>query len=628
LVLALWTDAFLPCCCLLVSVYCIAKFVAKTIRDAMDANKYGNIETTNRMSSIALIYRTNAQSRALEEACVKNNLPYVIFGSAVSFYKRREILDCLCFLRWIYNGRDRSAMLRAMKTPTRGIGDVAQEEFEQYCSLVADSCNLANKPTPLDVLLSLSDDPSGVAACIGVPPSTECISGRALKPLMLLSQQMRAIRDLAYQQPVEIVLAYVIDTLNLLPHIGKYSESKSEFEERKGNVQELQQASKRYTNQGPCLTLPDTGDGKNQRDDDDVGMNVELATSPLGTFLDDISLVTETADELQKGNDQRSVVVCLMTIHASKGMEFDEVFLVGNEDGIFPTSQAIKEGEGSVALEEEKRLCYVAMTRAKTELCLTWRREVPIFTSIGMVTKSFDRSRFLDVLASKTAKKPESPVSSSWSPPSSPPKQAQPRDYSSSAWSSQSAATDFQGTNSVYAINRNPTTTSSSRPLQTKSYSPQQPWQNKGSRAQKSPISSNVRQQPSWRGNKHNINKGSELPTKAVGPQSSPSSSLPIKNKKKSRGGNSSSSTSATSNTSPPAPDSTWFFPVGSAVMHKKLGRGIVLQPPPGTNSAATNSRDDNNNNNVDLLVRVKFPESGVEHHFSARGSEITPILF
>jgi ATP-dependent exoDNAse (exonuclease V) beta subunit len=595
----------------------------------MDANKYGNIDSKNKMSSVALIYRTNAQSRALEEACVKYNLPYVIFGSATSFYKRREILDCLCFLRWIYNGRDRSAMLRAMKTPSRGIGDVAHEEFEQYCALVADNAyNGDAKPTPLDVLISLSDAQSGVANIIGVPPPTECISGRALKSLMLLSKQMRAIRDLAYQQPVEIVLAYIIDTLDLLSHFDKYSESKSEFEERKGNVQELQQASKRYTNQGPCLRLSD-------KIQSDVDMNVDSATSPLGTFLDDISLVTETADELQKDNDQRSVVVCLMTIHASKGMEFDQVFLVGNEDGIFPTSQAIMEGEGSVALEEEKRLCYVAMTRAKTELCLTWRREVPIFTkSIGRVTKRFDRSRFLDVLASKKkttalaknliSKSPGSPLSP---PPVSSPKPSQRRDYTSSAWSSTSAS-DFQGTNSVYAINRPSAATSPSLPLQTKTYSPQQPWQKKGSSsAQNSPLSSSVRQQPSWRNN-NNISKEPELPiaTKNVGPQAS---SSPMN--KKHKGGNSRSSTTA-SNTSPP-PDSTWFFPVGSSVMHKQLGRGIVLQPPlsppptPDTSTATNNSRDDDNTN-VDLLVRVKFPDSGgVERHFSARGSEITPIL-
>lgn len=624
----------------MISIYCIAKFVAKTIQDAMDANKYGNSDTNNnndKKSSVALIYRTNAQSRALEEACVKYNLPYVIFGSATSFYKRREILDCLCFLRWIYNGRDRSAMLRAMKTPSRGIGDVAQEEFEEYCALVADACNgdaEYKKPTPLDVLISLSDEQSEVGGSMRGPPPTECISSRALKPLVLLSQQMRAIRDLAYQQPVEIVLAYIIDTLDLLSHFDKYSQSKSEFEERKGNVQELQQASIRYTNQGPCLRLSDIRNDKIQSAADD-DMNVEFATSPLGTFLDDISLVTETADELQKGNDQRSVVVCLMTIHASKGMEFDQVFLVGNEDGIFPTSQAIKEGEGSVALEEEKRLCYVAMTRAKTELCLTWRREVPIFTSNGIVTRSFDRSRFLDVLASKKSKKKHegpdvttqtmnqsSKSSRSSLSPSSSPKQSQRRDYSSSAWSSRPAS-DFQGTNSVYAINRQPSAgTSPSRPPQTKTYSPQQPWRKKGSSDQKSPISGNVRQQPSWR---NRSSKGPELPVATIIPQTSSSSSTKTKKKKKKR--NSSSST-ATTSTTPPL-DSTWFFPVGSSVMHKQLGRGIVLQPPPSPpppESTTTNTpRGDSNN--VDLLVRVKFPESGEVRHFSARGSEISPIL-
>jgi hypothetical protein len=87
-------------------------------------------------STVALIYRTNAQSRALEEACVAGNLRHVLRGKAGSFYSRAEIRDCICFLKWLYNGRDEGAMRRAIKTPTRGIGDVSVGGFLRYCNVV------------------------------------------------------------------------------------------------------------------------------------------------------------------------------------------------------------------------------------------------------------------------------------------------------------------------------------------------------------------------------------------------------------------------------------------------------------------------------------------------------------
>lgn len=282
--------------------------------------------------SVAFIYRTNAQSRALEEACVKYNLPYVIFGSATSFYKRQEIKDCLCFLRWLYNGRDRISMLRAMGTPKRGIGDTAIREFDAYCADVDQLWDEifpeATKPSPLEVLFHLSGDDSWCSSHgAQFPPPSVSLSTRPLKLLTKFSKQMVGIQRLATEASVEQVLSTIVNEMDLIPHLDKISKSKTEFEERQANVQELQQATRRYTDAGACLLQEEKAMGEN-----------EVNQSPLGNFLDDVALVTEMTDNAERSTEDR-FVANLMTIHASKGMEFDTVFFVGIEDGTLPTMQ-------------------------------------------------------------------------------------------------------------------------------------------------------------------------------------------------------------------------------------------------------------------------------------------------
>ena len=299
----------------------IAEFVIKTIKDRVVSGEYGPSNT------VALVYRTNAQSRSLEDACVKQNLPYVIFGSATSFYKRHEIKDCLCFLRWLHNGRDRTSMLRAMVTPKRGIGETAIREFDAYCahveSLVRETSRV-QLPTPFEVLLSLSGETATVPADADARVH---MSSRALKLLTEFSGQMRAIGDIGLHQNVEQLLSAIINDLKLIPHLDKISKSKVEFEERKRNVEELRQAAHRYNRKGRCLVAPEPTDD-----------NLDEEQSPLGAFLDDISLVTDMMEDTKTSTENR-FVANLMTIHASKGMEFDAVFVVGNEDGTLPTSQ-------------------------------------------------------------------------------------------------------------------------------------------------------------------------------------------------------------------------------------------------------------------------------------------------
>lgn len=312
-----------------------ATFVVKKVKELVSSGVYGPDY------SVAFIYRTNAQSRHLEEACVQHNLPYVIFGSATSFYKRQEIKDCLCFFRWLYNGRDRSSMLRAIETPKRGLGDTAIREFDEYCALVDQHWEEhhpeASKATSLEILFHLSGDDSWCALKgAQFPPPSVAISTRPLKLLTEFSRQMVGIRNLAKTATVEQVLTAVVSELGLISHLDKISKSKSEFEERQANVEELQQATQRYADAGPCLPAVV-----------DVMGEDGFTQSPLGNFLDDVALVTDMADSAERSTEQRFVAK-MMTIHASKGMEFDTVFFVGIEDGTLPTSQVRLWGDAKV----------------------------------------------------------------------------------------------------------------------------------------------------------------------------------------------------------------------------------------------------------------------------------------
>eukprot|EP00984_Skeletonema_dohrnii_P035783 scaffold35966_cov211-Skeletonema_dohrnii-CCMP3373.AAC.1 len=369
-----------------------ANFVVNTIHSMVES---GDLTPS---STVAMIYRTNAQSRLLEEACVEQNLRYVVRGSSGTFYKRAEIQDCMSFLKIMYNARDRSAWARAVKAPSRGIGEASLQEFFSYCDAVTATYLEAQgsqktPPTPLDVLMSLVPRGDGETSEMGalVPPNS-CMSTRSLNRFIPFALIMKSLRDKAHEQHVSEFLMSLIEDLNLRSHFDTISKTREEYEDRVGNVMELVRAANRYDDHGPCLVISE-----------------EELESPLGNFLDDVALIADIAPDDEADDGKGRIVANLMTIHSSKGMEFDAVFLVGNEEGTFPTQKAISEGKGSVELSEERRLCYVAMTRAKTHLVLTWRREVSYFAGSAFKTKDADRSRFLRILVSKRdgGKKPK-----------------------------------------------------------------------------------------------------------------------------------------------------------------------------------------------------------------------------
>lgn len=352
-------------------------------------------------SSVAIIYRTNAQSRHFEEACVKNNLPYVIRGGARGFYNRAEVKDCLCFLKWLANGNHEPAMIRAFQTPRKGIGEKAIADFKKYCSEVERYYlkHLPGKvpPSQLDILISLNHttamDQNETDALLdsGAPPASNFISKRAMQNFMTFSQQMNEIRNDASKKSVDGLLVCIVEKFGLLDHFNAISKSQAEFEDRCQNYQQLREAAAKLA--GDEQALPTHG--------------VDSAESPLTKFMDNMALFTEITEDEAGEPETPQMLVNLLTIHASKGMEFDAVFVVGLEEDTLPSVQA--NSLGPEALEEEKRICYVAMTRAKTWLILTWRKIVSVpptsqFTQWRNVERN--RSRFLDALV--TNKKPAS----------------------------------------------------------------------------------------------------------------------------------------------------------------------------------------------------------------------------
>ena len=280
---------------------------------------------------IAVLYRTNAQSRLIEEEMLKNGIPYRIVGSFY-FYNRKEIKDLLCYLRLVNNPQDDVSFLRVINTPKRGIGEKTIE-------------NLTNRATELGVSLF------------------EAIDGgkeKGFKDLILGMQEK--FENATLTEMVDIVL----DDSGMRKEL---SEDKSiESEIRLENLEEFKSITKNYEEEYGVISLTD--------------------------FLNEVSLVSDVSEHQESDNR-----VNLMTIHAVKGLEFDDVFIMGMEEGLFPHYNAINSGTIG-AIEEERRLCYVAITRAKKNLWMLNTRKRMLFgqTQINMPSRFMDEidSRYLE----------------------------------------------------------------------------------------------------------------------------------------------------------------------------------------------------------------------------------------
>lgn len=302
-------------------------------------------ENKKRFSDFAILYRTNAQSRVLEDELRRRMLPYIIYGS-VRFYERAEIKTLLAYLRLIVNPDDNNAFSRAISTPRRGFGDKALDKLKDLAqqknqSLLKTACALARNEFTADVGRGLN-----------ALKTFEKIYNKARSSLDLTGRPSVVLRDLVNEIQFEDFLR------NAHPE---------DFDERWLNVVELQNALVEAENQPAESILDDLENALAQPTDlFTMGGEPSAGLRVLSRFLEQALLTVEpTVHSVQSG---QSDAITLMTIHSSKGLEFPNVYICGLEEGVLPHNNSL---ESEPAIEEERRLLYVAMTRARESLTLT-----------------------------------------------------------------------------------------------------------------------------------------------------------------------------------------------------------------------------------------------------------------
>ena len=261
----------------------------------------------------AILYRTNAQSRLFEEKCIAYNLPYRLVGG-VNFYQRKEIKDILCYLKTIANGRDDLAVQRIINVPKRGIGAMSVARVNMFA--------MENDMSFYEALERLQAVPG--------------IGKVALKIGVFTDQIGEFRKMLREEKTIKDVIEAVLEKTGYREELKE--EGEVEAESRLENIEELINKAVSYW---------------------------ESADEPsLSEFLEEVALVADI-DSMDESEDR----IILMTLHSAKGLEFPYVYLVGMEDGLFPSMMSLM--EGPEALEEERRLCYVGITRAEKRLTLT-----------------------------------------------------------------------------------------------------------------------------------------------------------------------------------------------------------------------------------------------------------------
>lgn len=255
----------------------------------------------------AVLYRTNAQSRAIEESMIRYGIPYRIVGG-VRFYDRKEIKDLLAYLRLLYQPSDRASFLRIVNIPTRGLGGVSVQKFLDW-------------QAEYGLHLSTALQNAGQA---------DVLTPKARTSLADLGEMLARLKEASETMNLPDLIEAVIRRIGYLDYLN---DGTPQAEDRTENVKELISVAREYADLG------------------------------LAGFLEEVALISDL-DAVQADQD----AVLLMTMHAAKGLEFPVVFMIGMEESIFPSSRALYEQDD---MEEERRLCYVGMTRAREELILT-----------------------------------------------------------------------------------------------------------------------------------------------------------------------------------------------------------------------------------------------------------------
>ncbi|MFQ5967494.1 MAG: DNA helicase PcrA [Acidimicrobiia bacterium] len=297
-------------------------FVSEEIRALTDDG--------HRLSDVAVFYRTNAQSRVFEEAFVRHGVPYQVVGGT-KFYERREIRDVLAYLRALVNPEDEVAFKRIINVPKRGIGSTTLGHLDRFAQ--GEGIHFS------EALLRVDDIPA--------------LTARAVRQILEFNAILDELRNKAEAGPSAAVKGVLKDT-------GYEAELEAEKTiealGRVENLQELATVASQFTEEQEDTII------------DDEPWEQLPGLRRLELFLESVSLVTEI-DEM----DEEADAVTLMTIHNAKGLEFPIIFLVGLEDGVFPHMRSLGDPQ---QLEEERRLCYVGLTRAQQRLFLShaWSR--------------------------------------------------------------------------------------------------------------------------------------------------------------------------------------------------------------------------------------------------------------
>ncbi|RJE70582.1 MULTISPECIES: ATP-dependent helicase [Reichenbachiella] len=303
------------------------KLVASAIFESKNQDHYHN-------SDFAILYRTNSQSRALEEALRRNNIKYKIVGG-LSFYQRKEIKDILGYVRFSVNQNDEQALRRIINTPKRGIGAASVEKL-----IVAAAENNADLWTALE-------------------NATQILGGRAASAVNDFVTMIKSFKLTVAKKDAFEAASHIAKNSGLLKEL--YDDKTIEGRNRYENVQELLNGIKEFVD------------------------NPESEDKSMASFLQEIALLTDADNDKDEDKDY----VTLMTIHSSKGLEFKNVFVVGMEEDLFPSQMMISSRQD---LEEERRLFYVAITRAEKKLYMSYALTRYRFGRL----KTCEPSRFLE----------------------------------------------------------------------------------------------------------------------------------------------------------------------------------------------------------------------------------------
>jgi len=318
-----------------------ADFITRTARASLadDAN-----------AITAVLYRTNAQSRPIEDALMREGVAYKIIGG-VRFYERKEVKDALAYMRLVINPHDDVSLRRVINVPARGIGKGVMDAVENVAP--SDHSDLP--------LLGAGLQPAAAANSLWTRVvrglEEKSFTGRAAASLTAFRDLIVTLTDVARQEPVSIAIGKILDQSGYLQDLR--DERSEDAEARIENLAELVSAAREYEGREP--------------------------EPSINGFVDRLSLLSDTDEEAGTQNAR----VWMMTLHSAKGLEFPTVILAGLEEGLFPHSRSSEDEE---ELEEERRLCYVGMTRARAKLVITGAARRRIFGEY----QSSEPSRFID----------------------------------------------------------------------------------------------------------------------------------------------------------------------------------------------------------------------------------------